>query len=110
MERYYEYPIVFGNDILTKDIGTKVCCTGIIFKKWKRPDGGFGIQIKDITSTIIISFSADEKKYYWEQLIKGKRIRIFATVSEIGQKRCLSLIDHIDFLEELSLGSYEDFG
>lgn len=103
MDDYQKYTIVLNCDVKKHVKDDKVCVTGIVNKKWKRPDGGFGIQLQDLTGTVNISFLTKEICFEKEQFIKGKRVRLYASVA-INNKneRYLQDIAEVEFLDELN--------
>ena len=100
-----EHKNIFSHEIYSYDTGTRVYVTGVISQKWSRKDNGFGISIKDLTGSIIVSFpNSDSAVAKKEALLKGKRVRIYATVangSKKGQK-ILNDVVHVDLLEEIN--------
>lgn len=108
MYNFQEYNIVLNNDVQKCEIGDKICVTGIVIKKWKRSDGGFGIQIQDLTGFATIRFSANVVQYEKKQFIKGKRVRVYASVAVNSKsERYLHEIIDVEFLEEMNQWSRE---
>lgn len=108
MDNYQEYTIVLNRDVQKHDRSDKICVTGIVTKKWKRSDGGFGIAIQDLTGFATISFVANSSPYEKEQFLKGKRVRVYGCVdiSHNGE-RYLNEISAVEFLEEINRWSKE---
>ena len=108
MDNYQEYTIALNRDVQKCERDDKICVTGIVIKKWKRPDGGFGFRIQDLTGFVNISFAANDSRYEKEQFLKGKRVRLYASVT-INNKyeRYLHDVVAVEFLEELNQWSQE---
>lgn len=109
MDDLQEYAIMLNRDVQRCEINDKICVTGIVSKKWKRPVGGFGLQIQDLTGDINISFSADNNLYGKEQFQNGKRVRIYASVATDSKTnlRYLHNVENVEFLEEMNQWSRE---
>lgn len=103
MDDYQKYTIVLNNDVQKHAVNDKVCVTGIVNRKWKRPDGGFGIQIQDLSGSVNISFATNNYRYAKEHFIKGKRVRLYASVAiDNKNEKYLHDIVDVEFLEELN--------
>lgn len=99
----HEYKAILNRDVHTCTIDDKICVTGFVIKKWKRLDGGFGLQIQDLTDLATISFSADDFRYVRDQFQKGKRVRVYASVAANSKNvRYLHKIEGVEFLEEIN--------
>ena len=108
MDNYQEYTIILNHDVQKCERDDKICVTGIVVKKWKRPDGGFGFQMQDLTGFVTISFSANNFQYKKEQFLKGKRVRVYASVAiNSKDERYLRDVVDVEFLEELNQWSRE---
>lgn len=108
MDSYQEYTITLNRDIVKMEINNKVCVTGIVVNKWKRPDGGFGFCMQDLTGFINISFPKNYSKYDKKQFVKGKRVRVYASIAlDARNKHYLHEVVDIEFLEELNQWSRE---
>lgn len=108
MDNYQEYIIILNHDVQKCEIDDKVCVTGIVVKKWKRSDGGFGVQIQDLTGLVAISFSANDFQYKKEQFLKGKRVRVYASIAiNSKDERYLYSVVDVEYLEELNQWSRE---
>lgn len=108
MENFQEYTIILNHDVQKCEKDDKICVTGIVVKKWKRSDGGFGLRMQDLTGFVTISFSANDFQYKKDQFLKGKRVRVYASVA-INNKdeRYLHNIVDVEFLDELNQWSRE---
>lgn len=109
MEDLQEYTIILNRDIQNCAVEDKICVTGIVNKKWKRSDGGFGLQLQDLTGLATISFFSDDPRYKKEQFQKGKRVRVFASVAlnSNNRNRYLHKVADVEFLEEMNQWSRE---
>lgn len=109
MDEKNNYEITFSRDLQLQQIDTKVCVTGIVVDKWiRRNDGGLGIQIQDFTGLCNVSFSASETRYERYRFSRGKRIRVYASISTNGRKQVfLANVYEIEFLEEMNQWSAE---
>lgn len=109
MDDYQAYTIVLNRDVQKCELDDRICVTGIVCNKWKRPDGGFGLQIQDLTGCASISFAANDFRYKKDQFQNGKRVRIYASVA-VGQRdgrRYLNNVSVVEFLEEMNQWSRE---
>lgn len=98
-----DYQIILSRDLLQCSEKDTVCVTGIISDRWGKKDK-FGISLKDLTGKINVSFWNNNVGSYTKGMfIKGKRLRIYATVvlDREGNK-CLGNVDNVEFLEEIS--------
>jgi Truncated, possibly inactive, lysyl-tRNA synthetase (class II) len=98
-----DYQIILSRDLLQCLENDTVCVTGIIFDKWGKKDR-FGISLKDLTGIINVRFGNNNGKCYTKGMfVKGKRVRIYATVvvDREGNK-CLGSVDNVEFLQEIS--------
>jgi len=98
-----DYQIILSRDLPQCLENDTVCVTGIISDRWGKKDR-FGISLKDLTGIINVSFWNNNGKCYTKGMfIKGKRVRIYATVvlDRKGNK-CLGNVDNIEFLEEIN--------
>lgn len=97
-----EYKITFNNSVQTYKMGEKVCVTGVISKRWNKK-GRLGIEIKDITGIVRISFSDRIDKFNKAAFQIGKRIRVCATVALDREKNiCLNKVEKAEILEEIN--------
>lgn len=107
MDVYQEYAIVFNRDVQKRVIDDKICVTGIVTKKWKRSDGGFGIRLQDLTGLVTISFVANGR-YEKVQFQKGKRVRIYASIAANNNgEHYLHRVVNVEFLDEINQWSQE---
>lgn len=96
-----DYQIILNRDLQDFEKSSKVCVTGIIYDKWGNKNK-FGIALKDITGKIIVSFG-DNNQYTKEKFVKGKRVRIYASVIlDRNEKKCLGNVKNVEFLEEIN--------
>lgn len=97
-----DYQIILSRDLLQYSENDPVCVTGIISDKWGKRDN-FGISLKDLTGLVNVSFWNNQRHYSKDMFTKGKRVRIYASVSldRKGQK-CLGNVDSVEFLEEIN--------
>lgn len=101
------YKTKFAHEVKSCIFGETVYTTGIVKKKWKREDNGYGIMLEDITGSVVVSFSSD-CSIKRDQFIKGKRVRIYASVTVRNDGlHYLSNVAHVDFLEEINEWSQE---
>lgn len=97
-----DYRITFSNNVQACESGEKVCVTGIISKRWNKK-GRLGIEIKDITGTVRISFSDRIDKFNKETFQIGKRVRVHATVVLDREGNiCLNRVEKAEILEEIN--------
>lgn len=97
-----DYRIIFSNNIQMCEVAEKVCVTGVISKRWNKK-GRFGIEIKDITGNVRISFSDRLDKFNKEAFQIGKRVRVYATVAFDREKNiCLNQVEKAEILEEIN--------
>lgn len=98
-----DYQIILSRDLPQCLENDTVCVTGIIFDRWGKKDR-FGISLKDLTGIINVSFWNNNGKCYTKGMfIKGKRVRIYATiVLDRKGNKCLGNVDNIEFLEEIN--------
>ena len=97
-----DYQIILSRDLPQYSENDLVCVTGIISDKWGKKNN-FGISLKDLTGLVNISFLNNQRHYSKDMFIKGKRVRIYASVllDRKGQK-CLGNVDSVEFLEEIN--------
>ena len=108
MDEYREYIIIFNRDIQQCSRNEKICVTGIVTQKWKRPDGGFGLRIQDLTGLVTISFPSNNPKYKRDLFQKGKRIRVCAQVAfDANNIPYLRDVTDVEFLDEINEWSRE---
>lgn len=82
---------------------TSVCVTGIIQKRWTYRER-FGIEIADLTGSIVISFANAKAFCNKNSLVKGKRVRVWGkTAVDKNGNRFIGNIEKIEILEEISL-------
>lgn len=96
------YQIILIRDLPQYLENNFVCVTGIIFDRWGNKNN-FGITLKDLTGNVNVSFLNNRKCYSKGMFIKGKRVRIYASV-RLDRKgnKCLGNVDSVEFLEEIS--------
>lgn len=97
-----DYKIILNRDLLQYSKNDAVCVTGIVSDRWGRKEN-FGISIKDLTGSINVRFWNNGKQYSKEMFVKGKRVRIYATVA-VDRKgnKCLDNVENVEFLEEIN--------
>lgn len=103
MDNFKDYEIIFNCDIKKHALNEKVCVTGVVSKKWRRRDGGFGLQIQDLTGLVTISFSNNDIRYERTQFTKGKHVRVYACIA-FDEKEMPYLHDvaDIELLDEIN--------
>lgn len=97
-----DFRIILNRDLAQYSENDMVCVTGVIFDRWGKKEN-FGISLKDLTGSINVSFWNNRKQYSKEAFVKGKRVRIYATVVlDRKENKCLSNVENVEFLEEIN--------
>lgn len=109
MGEFQDYVIMLNCDVQKCNGNEYICVTGIVTKKWKRLDGGFGLQIQDLTGFVSISFAPGDNRFGKEQFQNGKRVRLYANVAvdSKNDRRYLHEVKNVEFLEEMNQWSRE---
>lgn len=96
-----DYQIILSRDLQQSLENDKVCVTGVISDRWGKKEK-FGVLIKDLTGTVKVSFWKNKNQYFKNSFVKGKRVRIFASVikDQKGEK-CLGKVTNVEYLEEI---------
>ena len=97
-----DFRIILNRDLAQYSENDMVCVTGVIFDRWGKKEN-FGISLKDLTGSINVSFWNNRKQYSKEAFVKGKRVRIYATVVlDRKENKCLSNVENVEYLEEIN--------